>query len=287
MPCSGRCPRLRALGCVDCCRTSRPRPHPPARASSRQSQIAVNASSNAATALVMVIASRPAKHWTAGNRMTTGPATWPVAKAAVMRRSSGVGSPGTRSRASCRPAIVATIEVPPTWTADAASAQIVCVTAGRRDADDIGGTDGGQQSQLEPEQPGGLQTSEPGKHPCDADPDADADADAGVDPCAEPDGVQPREFREAPTARRYEHPRTENSGDEAEHSTRHGRIEERNRQRDNADHDDGTRVAVATKGGEFCRHHSRLRCPRPSTASPAPARCRRMRLPRYTAARTT
>ena len=50
-------------------------------------------------------------------RSTSGPASWPMAKAAVIAASSRVGLCGARERASCRPGIVATMKVPPTSSA--------------------------------------------------------------------------------------------------------------------------------------------------------------------------
>ena len=48
---------------------------------------------------------------------STGPASWPSAKAAVMPDIKRAGTPRERRRASCRPAIVTTMKVPPTHTA--------------------------------------------------------------------------------------------------------------------------------------------------------------------------
>ncbi len=64
-------------------------------------------------------------------RTMSGPAIWPAAKAAVIRARSGVGSSGRASRASCSPAMVATMNVPPTNTAEAAMAGSVCTNRGR------------------------------------------------------------------------------------------------------------------------------------------------------------
>lgn len=63
-------------------------------------------------------------------RTSSGPAICPAANAAVILASNGVGSAGIRSCASCRPAMLATMKVPPTSTADAASDQSACVING-------------------------------------------------------------------------------------------------------------------------------------------------------------
>ena len=49
-----------------------------------------------------------------------------------MRASSGVGLEGIRSRANCRPAMVATMKVPPTKTAEAVSIHKDCWHSGSK-----------------------------------------------------------------------------------------------------------------------------------------------------------
>ena len=75
-------------------------------------------------------APQPAKRTGLSARTKRGPMICPAAKAAVIRARSDVGLAGSRSRASCMPAIVTTINVPPTRTALMVSPQSDGIASG-------------------------------------------------------------------------------------------------------------------------------------------------------------
>ena len=82
----------------------------------RHNNTADPASKTVATAFAQLMASHPANRFEPIARTISGPMICPAANPAVIRPSNTVGLAGIISRAICKPAIVATIKVPPTST---------------------------------------------------------------------------------------------------------------------------------------------------------------------------